>query len=48
MKGAVLTPYPHRRMDEAIEAALAMPTALQIKQIKQLRATQPEHQALAR
>jgi glucosylglycerol-phosphate synthase len=31
MKGAVLTnPYSHRRMDEAIEAALAMPAAQQI------------------
>ncbi|WP_296366692.1 hypothetical protein [Vulcanococcus sp. Clear-D1] len=46
MKGAVLTtPGSHRRMDEAIEAALAMPMALQIKP---LRATQPENQALAR
>ena len=46
MKGAVLTtPCSHRRMDEAIEAALEMPTALQIKQ---LWAIQPEHQALVR
>jgi trehalose-6-phosphate synthase len=46
MKGAVLTtPCSHRRMDEAIEAALAMQTALQIKQ---LRAIQPEHKAPAR
>ena len=34
MKGAVLTnPYSHRRMDEAIEAALAMPAEQQISRM---------------
>ncbi len=37
MKGAVLTnPYSHRRMDEAIEAALAMPAEQQISRMESM------------